>query len=199
MESRRQKQKQLRKQASLGNYIPTKSRFRVEFECLAQNSDSSDHLLFNREILANPFHQSQLTNSTAARSSNSSSTDLLPTSVGSNTISWIATMSSDRSPFSHASKSGAKESVKRDKYQSVLIQQYGNSGRWRLITVVPELIRQVSRRKKDEGKDLNEVLREKKDNGKQSGETSGCSQRFFRSAVSWFACHAIEPARIEDA
>lgn len=196
MESRRQKQKQLRKQASLGNYVPTKSRFRVEFECLAQNSGSPNHLLFNREILANPFHQSQLTNTTAARSSDGSSTDSLLTSVGSNTISWIATRSPDKSPLSHASKSGVKESVKRDKYQSVLIQQYGNSGRWRLITVVPELIRQVSRRKKDEGKDLNRVLREKKDDGEQ---TSGCSQRFFRSAVSWFACHAIERARIEDA
>lgn len=107
------------------------------------------------------------------------------------------------SPLHHAvSKGGGgvKESVKRDRNQSVLIEQYGNSGRWRLITAVPELNHQVSsRRKKDEaGKDLNEGLRGKRET--QSGGTSGrfgCG--FFRAAVSACkACHAMEPSRRED-
>lgn len=190
METRRQKQKQRRRQVSPQNYVPTKSRFRVEFELVTQNSsEPQEHLFFDGETLPNPF-QSQLTNTKSPLNHAANSGVRVSTERDN---CWIATISADRSPLSrHASRSGVKESVKREKkYQAVLIQQYGNSGRWRLITAVPELNHHhVSRRRKGEGKDVNQGLGGKKEDGDQSGRTSGFSQRFFRSAASFFTCHA---------
>lgn len=105
-----------------------------------------------------------------------------------------------KSPVNGVSSGGVKESTKRERTQSILIQQqYGISGRWRLITAMPDLNHQASRRKKEEGKDLKEGLRGKKEHGghRKSGFGRwGC----FGSAMSACKeCHAIGPSRREEA